>query len=593
MSSTLVRIRLNLQNIKPEESLICTKYDTLIKNNGIVNYLYRSLNKTQQKIFEKYHESISTLRSIQLLDSEPGTGKTYLLGILAMSSEIEPMYCVYKTELMKSMQAINSMCHTTTSLTMKIFRTQYTTMFNVYPSGKIITPEYILYKLMACVKRARVYRYRVIIIDEYTILNPEQILLFCLYGLYYDKHIMFVGDRCQQNSIMCSSYHSGLSNYFLLNILTGGNNYVLDESMRCKDTDYNMKLQRYRKMVMKYTGNTRMKFVHIYELYLLFKSKFTTTETFENVTFFAGRHVDLTARVERLKNWMDTNKIVYFQEKWKASGDLTTKYSEYLYLVKGFKYIYLKKHNGQMPYGEVTIIDICQDDGTLIVARSCGTEYILKKEKIRQGDILDGFYKTFVDENLDYIYQYALWPLYVSTYHNGQGLTIRNDIELYLEGATCESIYVGLSRIQSGEQLKKIHISEELLNSLEYTYHMNDEYFYKILLPDENEIKRIKYYKEINQIRDFEQNNYNNSMRILRNKYYLNDDDKMEDSLLMKVCRLIKRAPNTVRNFIDDGDYYQRTKFKDLWRDDIDINKEVEEYIKYHCEQEILFSTTA
>jgi hypothetical protein len=76
------------------------------------------------------------------------------------------------------------------------------------------------------------------------------------------------------------------------------------------------------------------------------------------------------------------------------------------------------------------------------------------------------------------LYQFPL-KFYALTYHVAQGLTISVDaLELNIDGQTLNSIYVGLTRIQSEEQLRKIH-SFELLNFM-LTDYFNDEYYYKI-----------------------------------------------------------------------------------------------------------------
>ena len=527
------------------EDLLCVSNSSLVCSN-VANAFFRLLNSEQKVIFNKFHELISSERpTVQLLDSEPGTGKTFLIGALSNTVQIPPIYCVYKTELAGKMKNLNFNSYTVTAHTMKAFNVSYYTAFNKYPPQKKITPEYVLLKLIMIVRKSTKLKHaNLIILDEYTILNPEQLLAYCLYGLYNGTHLFFAGDRCQQNSITESSQHLKMSNYFLLDILSNAT-HTLTIPMRCQDMDYNLKLKRFRSLVVRSNGHTKLNFSYIYNLYQMFRSKFFTEEDF-NSTYFAAYHVYLTERAKRLLRYLTESGVAFKREAWSESTNVISsdKFARELYLIPGYKYIYIKKYHGLMPYGQVELISF-DDDSIKVRHERNGKCYTITKEKINRGDILESFYLNFVNDGN--LFQYALWPLYVSTFHNAQGLTISNDIEINLTNATCESAYVGLSRIQCGDQLKKIHVVNNILDSLMLTEYMNDEYYYRGARVSSEEIKKPRMsYDEVFTITDFEDKIYRESKNLKIKKTVYDECFSFEDTVLMKVCKIIKDNPNNI-----------------------------------------------
>ena len=125
--------------------------------------------------------------------------------------------------------------------------------------------------------------------------------------------------------------------------------------------------------------------------------------------------------------------------------------------------------------------------------------------------------------------QFPLSPLYISTYHNAQGLTLNCNIELDLQYTTCESIYVGLSRIQTGAQLKRIHVSDQQLVDLEQTATFNDEYIYSNRCTG-------RVFTETTDKLEFEKNSTKN-LKIKKSLYVVRESDI--DTTLMKVCKYI------------------------------------------------------
>jgi hypothetical protein len=532
----LVELRARVYKIEDhKERLLCVSTSKLHPNAAVVNSFYESLSNGQKKIFELFHRQVSLDRgTIQVLDSEPGTGKTFFIGATSNTLATMPTYCVYKTELKQKMKNLIFNSETVASLTMRLFNVPYRTTFHMYQN--VPSVYYILLKLATIVKKSRKSdNSEVIIIDEYTILNPEQVVALCLYGIYHKKHLFFVGDRCQQNSIEASSQHSRMSNYFLLEILCD-ESMILDRPMRCQDETYNQKLKDFRQLLLRSTGNTTLTFHYLYKLYELFKSKFYTEVDFRS-TYFAAWHSDLTLRTNALRAFLIKTNVKYKAERWSESNIVLNdrKFAKELLLIPGYTYIYIKKVGGQMPYGQAILKSFTDDSVTMKLNER---EYVIKKEQILQDQILESFYLNF--NQPEGLFQYALWPVYVSTYHNAQGLTISNDIELNLHRATCESVYVGLSRIRRGEQLIKIHVENGLLQSLEYTEQQNDEYYYKVAREQTPKRRRLEYI-EVDSVGAFESKD---SVKIKR-KLYL-EQAPIHDTPLMSVCRIIKENPGGV-----------------------------------------------
>jgi hypothetical protein len=224
------------------------------------------------------------------------------------------------------------------------------------------------------------------------------------------------------------------------------------------------------------------------------------------------------------------------------------KFCNMLILIVGREYIFVKRDHKKMPYGRVTLKSVETHDGVpykiTIVHTISGEILDVVKECINPGDILEPFYKSLTEDNAALqLYQFPVSPLYTCTYHNAQGLTIENSIDMNITRASCESIYVGLSRIKKSHQLNSIQM--ENVNELEYTFNKQDAYFYSIRA--QNDVAA----HEVLDIKTFEDNRRKN-IKILKSTYYkMIAPSSRRGSRLIRVCEYIKNNLNTIKENFD------------------------------------------
>jgi hypothetical protein len=165
------------------------------------------------------------------------------------------MYTVYKTELMKNMGKLKNInSYTATKFTMHLFNVSYLQKFNAYSKDTPFEEFDVLLRIIFIVKGyngKRLPKFQLLIVDEYTVLTPEVLVAICLFCRLYKKHLVLVGDRCQQNAINRSPQHGSISNYFFLVELCD-RAIVLNKPVRCVDSQYNEKLSEYRDLLIKY-----------------------------------------------------------------------------------------------------------------------------------------------------------------------------------------------------------------------------------------------------------------------------------------------------------------------------------------------------
>lgn len=500
----LVNLSFKFHEYTTPEKLLCTNYNSLDNNSRIINVLYSQLNTIQKKCFEEMHSDLSNrTHSITLLDSRPGTGKSHLMASLGLSSKLNILFVVYKQELVDYMQQLPYWdCYTAAKFKIRLFQlNSFRNNFSRYEHTNVTISD-ILIRIFILTKMMDIkflLNYDVFIIDEYTVLNPEMVLAFCLMAIIYKKHIIFCGDRCQQNSIDKSKQSSGLSNYHMIyHIAT--RSIKLENIIRCLDDTYNQKLETFRNIIeTSKTGSTPLNFSHMFTLYLLFKEHFYQKPVFDKGCYFAIHHKMLTEYIKKFKNYLIHNNIKFGESKITNVPDYDDKFYYTLLLVPGMTYIYNKKKDRNVPLGEYQLINF--DDNTLEI-RDTKTSKIFKINKVKLAceNILDSLYERLNKQYTGPFYQFPLTPLYTSTYHNAQGLTINTHIDINLSKSTCESVYVGLSRIKNEKQLNKIEC--EYLRSLEFTHQQNDEYYYII---NENSCEN---FKEIRSIKRRPKTNY-------------------------------------------------------------------------------------
>lgn len=503
------------------EILLCSNYKSFDDNARVINILYKQLNEVQKKCFLDIHCDISSNpHSITLLDSRPGTGKSHLMATFGMSCKPNILFVVYKQELVDYMNQIPYWdCYTAAKFKIKLFQlSSYKNFFSKFdtPNPSINDILARIFVLTKMIDTKFINGYDIFIIDEYTVLNPEMVLVFCFMAIVYNKHILFSGDKCQQNSIDKSSQSSGVSNFYMVNAIAS-RVMSLTRSVRCTDDSYNAKLDEFR-LMLENSGNgaTPMNYIYGYKLYELFRDNFYRDNVFENGCYFAIHHKMLTTYTKKFKDHLVSKNIKFGMSHIKNDSEDSfvpehdEKFFYSLILVPGMTYIFNKKKDPNISYGQYKLREYT-DDSLIIQDPNTHKTYTIRRTRISVDNILDTLYDKLCVSFKGPFYQFPLSPLYTSTYHNAQGLTIQSDIDLNVSRATCESVYVGLSRIKLQRQLNKLEYDERHLMSFEYTHKQNDEYAYLI-----NDLNKIDSFKEVTNFNTNKTKNIKIKKHLLR-----------------------------------------------------------------------------
>lgn len=489
----LINLSFEIHNLRPdEEQLVCPQSETLDKNHKLVNILYKQLNEVQQKCFNEIHNDLNNRPySITLLDSRPGTGKSHLMATFGLSCNLNMLFVVYKQELVDYMNQMPYWdCYTAAKFKIKLFQlNSYKNFFSKFDSTSPSVHDVIarIFVLTKMVDLNFIADYDVFIIDEYTVLNPEMVLAFCFMAIVYNKHIIFCGDKCQQNSIDKSSQSAGVSNYYFINVLAT-RLISLVNSVRCKDGDYNQKLDIFRELIESSgSGSTPMNFASGFKLYELFRNKFYNSSVFESGCYFASHHKTLTIYTKKFREHLIRSERKFgVAQIIREDGSVVPEHDEKFYydllLIPGMVYIYNKKRDPNIPYGQYKLKSYSTDN--IVIQNQSMKTYVVSRVRLCAENILDTFYDRLCSKYKGPFKQFPLSPLYTSTYHNAQGLTLNCNVDLNLSRTTCESVYVGLSRIRSEHQLNRLE-HEQFLRSFEYSFNQNDDYYYLINNPNQ------------------------------------------------------------------------------------------------------------
>jgi len=507
----LVELSHKLHELNEQKNLICPNYKSLDNNNHLINILYEQLNELQRKCFNDLHRGANEEYCIALLDSRPGTGKSHLMATFALSCNLNMLFIVYKQELVNNMKKIPYWdCFTAAKFKIRLFQLQsYKSFFSKFTTSPttfdIIARIFVMNKMM---DQKLIDKYDMFIIDEYTVLNPEMLLAICFMAIRNKKTLIFCGDRCQQNAIEKSSQSGGLSNYYFLSIISTVNINITN-SMRCVDDEYNQKIERFRSIIeLSGGGSTPINYYYGLILYELFNENFYKQLTYEDGCYFAIHHKLLTRHTINILQRIPHHMSHVYSPNC-TIADYDDKFFYGLPLVIGKTYVFCNKKHKSISHGQhVKLLEYRSESDTIIIKDTSNNKiYNLHRVRMTPENILDSLYERLNLKFKGPFLQFPIKPLFTSTYHNAQGLTLNNmKIDLNVKGATCESVYVGLSRIKMSSQLNRIEYDKVMLDSYEYTTKQNDIYYY--LVVDKSSI----HFKETSSWKAFEKSKFNSKI---------------------------------------------------------------------------------
>ncbi|UBZ25574.1 helicase 2 [Crangon crangon nudivirus] len=491
---------LNDADRKLLHTFVQTHQHTLLKTCHVnipkIYIAYHSLSPEQRTVFLDLHRSFqSTTGSINCIDAGPGTGKTFMVCCLALTSTLDIRYLVYTRKLAQRMMNVipltASTCCKFIMGTMKInyMKSKYIwSTFNSETESTLTAAEKCrqIMKWVMDIDTTLITQ-DVLILDEDSVVSPWFLLyLYCI-SRYYNKHIIFIGDRYQQNSINKTIHHNGSNYAIIYQMVEGKVNNLVYRIRQQKDQEFQAVLHTIYGM-FEGSHNTMteypMKFNAKLCIYRLLQPHFNMREDF-NATFMSQYHMNIKKRMLRYEQHLKTNTIkynrIYIMRKISkiASQPVTItepncKFLPYIIMVKNEEYVYVASDNKEYVVifkGFIStsqmVIQIPELGQTLSIVRQPLTSAIVHEE-----------YMTWLrGHNITSCMQFPI-RMKTMTYHAAQGNTISlGKIELDLDTSSLNSFYVGITRILERAQIGRIH-TEELL-SLALTHKLNDAYYYR------------------------------------------------------------------------------------------------------------------
>lgn len=468
-----------------------------------INHLFSLLTDDQKAVFSTIHQKISNsygeqlsidgsfvveVPFIGLLDSNPGTGKSTTLNILATTLNKMLIFLVYQKHLKSKASEYGNICaFTCCKFLMTITRMPYEDIRFLFCRGNLRNniEDLHAYEQTLCLFPSIETDF--ILVDEYTVLHPITLFVYYLYCRKFKKNLLFVGDKYQQSSISKSRYHHE-NNYGIVVALSSISLKLL-EQVRITDPEYKKNIDVVKNMLIGSRDNKKMSFALKYELFLLFEEKFYTKDDYRNL-FITQYHDCIKKRIQLTEQYLRAKNIPYLQSKYYELSDNpqskfrkanfsnpeSLKFLTYLPIICGYKYLYLDDQ------GNRTVVTCMgEEDGKFLCTDDESGELLsLSRIRLTSEIMGDEWMKVMCDARSFYHYPVKLLH---STYAAAQGLTLSKEIiEIDLDTMYLNAVYVGLSRIKSGEQLHKIHSNHTF--SFVLTKYFDDGHFYRLSKKD-------------------------------------------------------------------------------------------------------------
>lgn len=429
----------------------------------ILHKLFINLNKCIE--YAASDEVAFSSGGVYILDSSPGTGKTFTLSQFGKQSPIPLLYVAYSSNLKGDMDgAPNIDTATCCSFLCRTLKIKYMSAINLwYPQGK--TFHEMCRHVFDLVESAT-FSHQILVIDEYTVLSPWMIVWFMWCVDRYLLHIIFVGDSYQHASMSQTKYCT-VNNFTLLSAIPVTETFTLTVNVRQNSDAWFQKVLAYIRSQMASSHMTKMEFSHKLMLYKLFKDRFYNAVR-DDAFFFAQYHRFIKQHIDAMQGGV---KMPYVIKKTSTSW-LAPKFSEnskfplYLYLKVGCLY---KLKNKIVRLTKATAKTVTVQETTNRQSHN------LVRTRVTAQTVHKELHAWLAKSGSAY-YQYPLNHL-TSTYHAIQGMTIPQTlVDFQIDVSHLNSLYVGLSRLSTRNQINSIQTTD--LESLKATSYYNDDYFY-------------------------------------------------------------------------------------------------------------------
>lgn len=467
---------------------------------------YKRLNEEQKTVCEGLLRGMSaksTEGGLYVLNAPPGTGKSHLIGV--MTRILRPgsaIFVVYQRNLKYIMEnATQNLleCMTTCSFFMRLLKYP---RFSVYSFLMRGSKEDLCTEMKSLLEKEDVVRFMehlsasrvLLIIDEYTVTSSWQLLFLIVACKRFGVNIFLVGDALQQPPIKKTIHHGNCGNFALLEACSPEAVFSLRTNMRIRDESYAGFLQAFtgfleRRGCMKRAFDINAPIM--WELFRLREKHFFMQPAATDV-LIAEHHARLRDKYTNLLSYLRKDDptgryhtICPFlygatPKDCKPRGRLNPhvhKFVDEIVYVSGLQYMWVR-NDGRRSI--VRFISMCDADnrsarfetereGPVTLTLAPLNHFMFPDEKYT-------YYRSLRPDEKGDIFLIPAIPFTEMTFASAQGLTLSlpsadgdvdgrfryrsRTVNLCLDKASGNAMYVGISRVISGDSLGAIVTSK-------------------------------------------------------------------------------------------------------------------------------------
>lgn len=213
------------------------------RKNISVKYPAANLDHDQKKFFDA---ALSKKNLCLLVQSGPGSGKTFTLLTLSNHSNIPVTVVIFKNDSLVPFKPFSNTL-SNTSFFMSLFSCNYMEYKNMMLNiSSKMNPIETTFAVIEFLRIAKVENYmsRLMIFDEYTVLPKTLLFVLLLLFRHYETKTIFSGDRHQLQTI--ENKKSEISSFDMVQIFAD-NTFEFKTNHRCKNIEYNKFIQHLSK----------------------------------------------------------------------------------------------------------------------------------------------------------------------------------------------------------------------------------------------------------------------------------------------------------------------------------------------------------
>ena len=399
------------------------------------------------------------------IDAPPGSGKTHslcaLVNTIWTKYRIKTCFTVFSNTCVAPIRTRVPEAFTCCKFLMKSLSMSFDSIKILFDEAS--TVEQMFCKIYKLAFNCDVSSWDIIILDEYTTISPWLIVFLFFVGKIHKKMIIFAGDKNQQASVSKSQYLKG-NNAQLLDLFAPS--IELNAQYRITDPAY-LDFINDLKLTINGCKNSKLNFHQLYKMFCHLRATFLTKAQVN--IFIAPYHTALRQRMTELGTGGTWVPFVIQRTGEQVLLPEHEKFHSALLLKIGLPYLYC---DGDKIRHVVTLVSV---SGECVYVQFQGTVHTLRRVPLIPW--VDEEHLWITSQVTGVVVQFPIRPMCV-TYYAVQGLTLdtAHKIDLALDGATINAVYVGLSRVATAKQINSMK-TKQLFN-LMITAHCNDEYYY-------------------------------------------------------------------------------------------------------------------